>query len=284
MTTYNFVPARNRKYGWIPDAPDARDKIFAAAIDKAALPDSVSLRDLCSAVEDQGELSSCVGNACAGMIEILENKSGVKNTFTKTLTPWEIFLCKTGLKKSNCDGVYKYGFLDVSRLFIYFNARARDGREKFDNGTSMRSALKEMAAKGYCWEKEWPYSWSKVNVRPTSMCYASAKDKIITEYFSLSSTTSMMQCLADGYPFVIGLTIFSGIHGWKAKSTGVVDMPVPKEASLGGHAVLCVGYDKKTERFLMKNSWGDTWGDKGYFTIPFEYVAGYGMDAWTVRK
>jgi C1A family cysteine protease len=61
-------------------------------------------------------------------------------------------------------------------------------------------------------------------------------------------------------------------------------MPEPRESSLGGHAVLVVGYNKKTERFLVKNSWGPSWGQGGYFTLPFEYVPGYAFDAWTVRR
>jgi C1A family cysteine protease len=282
MTTYNFVPKRNRKYGWIPDRPDPRDRVFAAAKTRDELPESVTLRHLCSAVEDQGKLSSCVGNACAGLLEVLENKGAT--TFTKKLTPWEKFLCNVGVKKSGCTGTFTVGFMDVSRLFIYYNARARDGMERNDGGCSIRSALKELNAKGYCWEKEWPYDWGKVNTRPVSMCYASAKDHAITEYNSLFTVTDMMACLADGYPFVIGLSIYESFEGSKARITGVIKMPSPKESSLGGHAVLCIGYNKKTERFLMKNSWGAGWGDGGYFTIPFEYVAGYGMDAWTIRK
>lgn len=281
MTKYNFVPKRNRKYGWVPDRPDPRDRIYSAP-PKVLLPESVSLRHLCSAVEDQGSLSSCVGNACAGLLEVLENKSGT--TFTKKLTSWEKFLCSAGIKKEGCNGTYTLGFMDVSRLFIYYNARARDGMERTDGGCSIRSALKELNAKGYCWEKDWPYDWGKVNVRPSSICFVQAKEHAIVDYRCMLTNTEMMTCLAEGYPFVIGLSIFESFESKKSRLTGVIEMPTPKESSRGGHAVLCVGYEKKTERYLMKNSWGEGWGDDGYFTIPFEYVAGYGMDAWTIRK
>lgn len=282
MTKFNFVPARSRKYGWIPDRPDPRDRTYAAVLPSIDIPEEVSLRGLCSAVEDQGKLSSCVGNACAGLLEVLENRGGT--TFTKKLTAWEKFLCNAGIKTVGCSGTYNLGFMDVSRLFIYYNARARDGREKYDGGTSIRGALKALNALGYCWEKDWPYNWDKVNVCPSNACYSDARNKTISEYNVLFGNKEMMTCLASGYPFVIGLSIFDGFDSKKARITGVIDMPTSKEGSLGGHAVLCVGYNKKTERFLMKNSWGAGWGDGGYFTIPFEYVAGYGMDAWTIRK
>jgi len=287
MTTYNFVPARNRKYGWLPDRPDKRDKLYAALpID--ALPEKVSLRHLCSAVEDQGSLSSCVGNACAGMLEALENKNSNTTIITTPapLSLWGRFLCAIGWKKTGCTIVKTVSetFQEVSRLFIYYNGRARDGLEKYDRGCYIRSALKSLNTLGYCWEPLWGYDYNRVNVKPELRCYEDAKPKVITEYRSLLTNAEMMTCLAEGYPFVIGLSIFTGFDSSKARLTGVIDMPKPSEASLGGHAVLCVGYDRSTKRFLMKNSWGEGWGDNGYFTIPFDYVAGYGSDAWTIRK
>jgi C1A family cysteine protease len=65
-----------------------------------------------------------------------------------------------------------------------------------------------------------------------------------------------------------------------------VQMPRPGERSLGGHAVLAVGYDDAERRFIVRNSWGIGWGQKGYFTIPYEYIANRNLadDLWTVRR
>jgi C1A family cysteine protease len=49
-------------------------------------------------------------------------------------------------------------------------------------------------------------------------------------------------------------------------------MPSPREAVIGGHAVLAIGYDDRQERFRMRNSWGKKWGMKGYFTMPYTYL------------
>jgi C1A family cysteine protease len=48
---------------------------------------------------------------------------------------------------------------------------------------------------------------------------------------------------------------------------------------------VAVGYDDPTERFIVRNSWGDGWGMRGYFTLPYEYAATRGLSAdfWTIR-
>ena len=57
------------------------------------------------------------------------------------------------------------------------------------------------------------------------------------------------------------------------------------EKTLGGHAVMCVGYDDASQRFIVMNSWGTTWGAKGFFTIPYAYISDSNLadDLWTVR-
>jgi C1A family cysteine protease len=63
-------------------------------------------------------------------------------------------------------------------------------------------------------------------------------------------------------------------------------MPKKTERTLGGHAVLAVGYDDKAKRFTVRNSWGPGWGIKGYFTIPYAYLASRDLadDFWTIRR
>jgi C1A family cysteine protease len=65
-----------------------------------------------------------------------------------------------------------------------------------------------------------------------------------------------------------------------------VPMPKPKEKQLGGHAVLAVGYDDATERFLVRNSWGPKWALAGYFTMPYAYVTDDNLsdDFWTIKQ
>jgi len=67
--------------------------------------------------------------------------------------------------------------------------------------------------------------------------------------------------------------------------TGQLNLPKPKEKSLGGHAVMAVGYNETTQRFTIRNSWGARWGLKGYFTMPYAYLTDRNLadDFWTIR-
>jgi hypothetical protein len=48
---------------------------------------------------------------------------------------------------------------------------------------------------------------------------------------------------------------------------------------------MVVGYDNASQRFIVRNSWGALWGNKGYFTIPYAYFLNPNMadDLWTIR-
>jgi C1A family cysteine protease len=53
---------------------------------------------------------------------------------------------------------------------------------------------------------------------------------------------------------------------------------------MGGHAVLCVGYNDRKQRWIMRNSWGKSWGDKGYFYLPYNYLLNNNLagDLWVL--
>ena len=96
----------------------------------------------------------------------------------------------------------------------------------------------------------------------------------------------MKGCLASGYPFVFGFTVYRKLRKrsrWR--KTGIVPMPAAGESVLGGHAVLAVGYDDSQQRFIVRNSWGTGWGMQGYFTMPYAYLTERNLasDFWTIR-
>jgi len=86
------------------------------------------------------------------------------------------------------------------------------------------------------------------------------------------------------YPFVFGFSVYESFEGEEVKATGIASLPKKNEQCLGGHAVLAVGYDNTTNRFLVRNSWGDSWGIKGYFTLPYEYLLNENLsdDFWNI--
>jgi C1A family cysteine protease len=243
-------------YGWLPDLPDQRDLMYSAIKPKLpALPGKVDLRSKCSPIENQRSLGSCTANALAGGLEFLELKDG---------TP----------------------FVDLSRLFIYYNERVIEGTVTHDSGAFIRDGIKSLAKQGVCPEKEWPYKVSKFKTKPTAKCYADAKKHQITSYHRINTVEEMRTCLADGFPFVFGFTVYDAFESAAVAKSGVLNMPGPSEKVKGGHAVMAVGYDDTQKRFIIRNSWDTDWGMQGYFTMPYDYLdpaKNLADDFWTIR-
>ena len=100
------------------------------------------------------------------------------------------------------------------------------------------------------------------------------------------SLNQMKGCLASGFPFVFGFSVYDSFETDEVTQTGVVNMPdLANEHLLGGHAVLAVGYDDASQRFIVRNSWGPDWGQRGYFTMPYIYLMTPDLsdDFWTIR-
>jgi C1A family cysteine protease len=248
--------SETKKYGWIPDLPDHRDIMYSVvrAI-PAKLPPTADLRPTCSKVEDQGSLGSCTGNALVGALEFLEMKD-------------------------------KVPYIELSRLFIYYNERVIEHSVMSDSGAMLRDGIKTLSKQGVCSEKCWAYDISKFTVKPSAPCYTEAAKHKIKSYQRLQTVDEMRTCLADGYPFVFGFSVYESFESQEVAKTGVVNMPQSDEKQLGGHAVVGVGYDDSKKRFIVRNSWGEGWGMKGYFTIPYEYLANRNLsdDFWTIRR
>jgi len=240
-------------YGWHPDIPDARDFLYRAIEPVVRVPPSVDLSRQCSAVEDQGALGSCTAQALAGNLEFLDNLA---------------------------DGIY----VDTSRLFIYYNERALINAVEYDSGASLRDGIKTLKNDGACPEAQWPYVIARFRSKPSLACYNQAKNHRIESYHRISGLSQMLTCLSDGYPFVFGFTVYESFETAAVARTGTANMPKKGERVLGGHAVMAAGFDRKSKRFLVRNSWGVKWGKNGYFTMPFEYLEKLAADFWTIRK
>ena len=262
MSYSDLRPLNIQKYGWIPDLPDARDYLYAAPpVVLTALPRKVDLRSGCPAVYNQGSLGSCTGNAIAGAVQFDRMKQKIPSA--KSAIP--------------------------SRLFIYYNERVIEGTVQQDSGAMLRDGMKTVATQGVCFESgadSWPYRAAGFADRPSADCYSFAEHNKIVQYSRLVPTSQQLRgCLADGYPFVYGFTVYESFETAAVAKTGTVPMPASGERVLGGHAVVAIGYDDSKQRFLARNSWGSSWGQKGYFTIPYAYLTDRNLadDFWTIR-
>ena len=246
------------RYGWIPDLPDHRDHLYATPGPAlATLPATVDLRPGCPPVYDQGQLGSCTANAIGAAYAFDHLKQGL-------------------------------GDIMPSRLFIYYNERVIEHSVNSDAGAMIRDSIKTVAAQGVCLEIEWPYVISKFRVKPLPACYADALHDRAVSYQRVSQTLSQIQgCLASGTPVVFGFSVYSSFESATVAKTGVVPMPRRGEQLLGGHAVLAVGYDDATQRFLVRNSWGSSWAGpmEGYCTMPYAYLLSpqLASDFWAIN-
>ena len=127
---------------------------------------------------------------------------------------------------------------------------------------------------------------AKFSVKPGAACYRAAQQHDITVYERLETLSDMKACLADGFPFVFGFTVYESFESPAVAKTGRVPMPSSDERVLGGHAVVAVGYNDADQRFIVRNSWGTSWGLKGYFLMPYAYLANRDLsdDLWTIRR
>lgn len=241
-----------QKYGWIPDIPDQRDLLYTAPTPfQRGIPPKIDRSNQCPPVYDQGQLGSCTANAIAAAIEFAQ-----KNKFVP------------------------------SRLFIYYNERVIEGTVDSDSGAQIRDGIKSVATQGAPPERLWPYEIERFRDAPSSAATAAAKCDLVILYQRLIQDLNTMKgCLASGYPFVFGFTVYQSFESAAVAKTGVLPMPGFKEKSVGGHAVMAVGYDDTKRTFLVRNSWGPKWGKKGYFTIPYAYLTSNRLasDFWTIR-
>ena len=174
----------------------------------------------------------------------------------------------------------------ASRLFIYYNERVLENTVKYDAGAELRDGLKVVNKLGVCHESKWVYNVAKFKNKPTAACFKEALTHVATAYQAVAQDLpSLKGCLAGGKPFVIGFTVYDAFEGDEVAKTGVLNMPAPTEKTLGGHAVKVVGYDDNKQHFIVANSWGTGWGDKGYFYMPYAYLSNPNLasDFWTIQ-
>lgn len=291
-------PMEKYGMGWIPDYPDFRDytvdydkippkltqlgqtqsikaMIAKAGVSKAAkasLPSSVSLKQWCSPIENQGSLGSCTANAGVGLVEYFERRAFGKH-------------------------------IDASRLFLY-KATRNLAHLKGDTGAFIRTAISALVLFGVPPEEYWPYEINDFDKEPSAFCYAFAQNFQAISYYRLDPPGILKEDLlariktnlVAGLPSIFGFTAYSSIS--QAVTTGEIPVPTPGEKVLGGHAVVAVGFDDKIKiknslinnheakgALFIRNSWGTDWGSNGYGWLPYEYVLKeLAVDWWSLLK
>ena len=284
--------------GWLPDYPDYRDfkedhdevsprlqnlgqkdsvkamvkKMGVSARARVRLSASVDLKGWCSPIENQSSIGSCTAHAGIGLVEYFEKRAFGRH-------------------------------IDASRRFLYKVTRNMLNQTG-DTGAFLRTTMGALVLFGVPPEEYWPYIIPDFDKEPPAFCYAFAQNYQAISYFRLDPPMTprdvllnrIKTYLASNVPSMFGFTVFSSIS--QAATTGKIPYPAPGERVLGGHAVDAMGYDdnmkiKNTDRggvetrgaFLIRNSWGEGWGNAGYGWLPYDYVLkNLAVDWWGLLK
>jgi C1A family cysteine protease len=231
-----------------PDRPDNRDLV--CRFDQTKIKNKVDLRDWCSPIEDQLHLGSCVGQAVVGAFELMVNR------------------------------LFKDRFVDLSRLFVYYNARAYDNMVDEDAGTYVRYGIKSVNHFGVCAESIWPYITYKFSEAPSLDSYMDARTRMINKYYRVKNLDDILYAVNLEYPVVISMSVYNSFYDLELPGKYELPLPQAYEQIIGGHAVTVVGYDLDQKKLIIRNSFGEDWGEKGYFYMPFDYIKNNVWDSW----
>lgn len=211
----------------------------------------IDLRNNFSDVYDQGKIGSCTANALCSIFEYDAN--GFKG----------------------------------SRLFLYYNERIFINETDRDEGAFIEDGISALKIYGLCNENAWAYKLENVLVKPNEEAYKNAKNNFVIEAININNNLeTIKEWLNKNEPIAVGISIYSNFMSYTTSKTGIVSMPTKTDKFIGGHAVVICGYDDYKEYFILRNSWGNYWGDKGYFYLPYEYILDTNLcnNMWIIIK
>lgn len=257
--TYSAVcaerPHKHHHLGYIPDDAGVH-KVNVINNRKVALAKvgrSVDLTALMPPVYDQGPEGSCTGNGAAAIYDFDNFK--VNGSF---MTP--------------------------SRQFIYYGARVIEGDPGEDNGAQIHDVIAVLQKSGTPSEKTWPYNVDQYALQPSPAAFREAQDHQALHVYSVDNGNGglqIKQALSAGFPVVFGCTVYPEIQDLTSNDYKL-PMPGGDEKPDGGHCMVVVGYTPDGW-YIIRNSWSEDWGNKGYLLMSAAYIeGGLSDDFWVV--
>jgi C1A family cysteine protease len=243
--------------GYKRDCLDPRDYKYVSSLTASAKP--IDLRAVEPSVVDQGDLGSCTACATTSLVKFVRKKLNLS-------------------------------YIDPSVLFTYYTTRQIEKTIPVDCGATLRNSIKSTVNYGITESSLFPYTESEFATKPSDIAYEEALKHQTLSYYRITNAklSNLQNCLKEGYPFVFGFAVYSNMWTQSATAGARIQLPnYSKDSYEGGHAVMAVGWEtyKNKPWFIIKNSWGTSWGNHGYFRLPADYLTNTKLsnDFWTIR-
>jgi C1A family cysteine protease len=255
----NVEPSQNTERDWrLEHARDAG----VLPVTRAALPSSKDLREPSWwKIGDQGSTGSCVGWASGDSLLRWHFVKAGRMAKDHRLSPRYLWMAS---KETDTSTSQPTTFIESS-------------------GTSLKSALDIARKFGAVRDSILPFASGKLYGGQAKTFYAVASQLRIGSYFNLSlekghDLEDWRTWLANKGPIMVRLDVDRTWDDARA-AQGKLDVYRP-ETTRGGHAVALVGYTP--DRFIVRNSWGTSWGDQGFGYASLAYAQDAFTDAYGV--
>lgn len=202
--------------------------------------------------------------------ESIPKKCSLKKKFPKVYN--QIYSNCTSNAVLACDNYYYHKPESTwvpSTVFTYYNQRKMSHDDmNVDDGSTVEIALDAVRKYGACNSTVWPND-EPFNQKPSKEAYENGlKGHEITKYYNVKTILQVKKAIAKGYPVAGGFTWVK----YDVDENNVL-LPATKEEikkSDEGHAIVIVGYDDTKKLFEFRNSWGESWGNKGYAYMTYD--------------
>lgn len=238
------------KLGAKKDKIDNRDyKIKRILPTAMEIPSKLDYSSFMGKVRDQKDVGACVGFATAGVKECQEN-------------------------------IQIKEHINFSPIYIYWQRQNSP-----DSGMEPREALDILKTQGIIYEELLPYENN--NVREVGNISDDFKtlglNFKIDSYLRVETIEEIEKTLAQFGPIVCTMAVYPYMfYLGKNNCTLKPIRDVNRTDFIGGHAIIMVGYNSEERMFKFKNSWGQSWGQDGYFYCSYDNWNDYVWDMWQI--
>ncbi len=173
----------------------------------------------------------------------------------------------------------------LSAMYIYNQINEGD----CGGGSRYTDAFKLLKTKGDVKKQEFEKDDNdNCSLTPTSINNPKLKIESYTKLFDRNAdenikVNSTRAALLGNNPVLIAFELTSEFTTPTIKKNKNFYKPTPYAEKVGGHAMFVVGYDDAKNAFEVQNSWGNNWGNKGYFYISYKDYAEQCKYAYIVK-